>query len=167
MQISNKEMMNGKTHSNTKVDKPIWDMGEVYSSKVKVEPGITVKPELPTGSFTDSNEDTAGEVDFIDGFKFVSYTSFENLAIDVHDVQQSESTSSCKKEETPRFTVDISDGRFQVNWRSLAADTENNNNPDNTRIKGRRNERYKGRHQIVTIVILSDDILFFILHKCR
>ena len=119
----------------------------VNNSKIKVEPGITVKRELGTGSFTESNGDTAREVDFIDGFKFVSFTNFENLASDTHDAQQSESAVSCKEEETPRFTVDISDGKFQVNWRSLASDTENNNNNNN---KGRRNERYKGRHQFVT-----------------
>ena len=117
----------------------------VNNSKIKMEPGITGEREWgDTVSSSESNDDGGREVDFIDGIMILSYTSLENLVSDAHYAQQSESTSSSKKEEiTPRFTVDISDGKFQVNWRSLAADTENNN-VDNIRIiKGRRSERYK------------------------
>ena len=96
---------------------------------------------------SESNDDAAREEDVIDGFLFLSYTSFESLDRDATlENQQSESTYSCKREKgtTPRHTVDTSGGRHQVNWRSsIAADAENNNSDKVKITKGRRNDRYK------------------------
>ena len=111
------------------------------------EPGIAVaaKHDLETLYPPERNEDLAREEDIIEGFRFLSYPSIEDLTSDAtHDAKQPESTSSSQKKEiASRFTVDISDGRFQVNWRNLAADTENNNIDSTRIIKGRRSERYK------------------------
>ena len=110
---------------------------------IKSEPD---EVEVDIVSPSESNDDAAREEDIIDGFLFLSYTSFESLERDASlATQQSESTYPCKREKgtTPRLTVDTSGGRHQVNWRSIAADTENNNSDKVKITKGRRNDRYK------------------------